>query len=215
MDTRSIWLTTSRLVDLTASDAPLAVTLAEVVSAARIITNHECRAALFIHDPDEACLNLGVNGGLPEAYVHAIQGFKVAEHQPSCGRAAFIGEEVIAPDIKLDARWQPFVGLADAHSIKACWSFPILSDTTVLGTLAIYHDEPSEPKGGDAEAMRYLATIASAAIGRSRLRALYEEDLRQLPVNADVPPGERSGAGLESIRRYVIDQEGGAAGEDR
>ena len=141
---------------------------------------------------------------LPEGYVAAIQGFKVGEHQPSCGRAAFIGDEVIVPEIKLDARWAPFAGLAEEHSIEACWSFPILSDSTVLGTLAIYHDVPRAPEGGDAEAMRYLATIASAAIGRSKVRAAFETDLRSLPVEAPLPPsGHRSGQGVEDLRKFV------------
>lgn len=204
MDKRSVWGQTAKLVDLAGSDAPLSAVLAEVVSAARVITRNECRAALFIHDLDDACLNLGVNGGLPEGYVNAIQGFKVGEHQPSCGRAAFIGDEVIVPEIKLDSRWAPYIGLADEHSIKACWSFPILSDSTVLGTLAIYHDEPRAPEGGDAEAMRYLATIASAAIGRSKLRAVFETELRELPVDAPAPPpGQRSGQGLETLRKFM------------
>ncbi len=204
MDKRSVWGQTAKLVDLVGSDAPLSTVLAEVVSAARVITGNECRAALFIHDLDDACLNLGVNGGLPEGYVAAIQGFKVGEHQPSCGRAAFIGDEVIVPEIKLDSRWAPYVDLAEEHSIKACWSFPILSDTTVLGTLAIYHEVPRAPEGGDAEAMRYLATIASAAIGRSKLRAAFETELRGFPVEAHVPPpGQRSGEGVEALRKFV------------
>jgi GAF domain-containing protein len=204
MDKQNMWGQTARLVDLVGSDAPLSTVLAEVVSAARVITRNECRAALFIHDLDDACLNLGVNGGLPERYVAAIQGFKVGEHQPSCGRAAFIGDEVIVPEIELDSRWAPYVGLAEEHSIKACWSFPILSDSTVLGTLAVYHEVPRVPEGGDAQAMRHLATIASAAIGRSKLRAAFETELRALPVKAPVPPpGRRSGEGVEALRKFL------------
>ena len=79
MDKQSMWGQTARLVDLVGSDAPLSTVLAEVVSAARVITRNECRAALFIHDLDDACPNLGVNGGLPEGYVAAIQGSKLGD----------------------------------------------------------------------------------------------------------------------------------------
>ena len=83
-------------------------------------------------------------------------------------------------------------------------AFPILSDSTVLGTLAIYHEVPRAPEGGDAEAMRDLATIASAAIGRSKLRAAFETELRGLPVEAPLPPpGQRSGEGVEALRKFV------------
>ena len=75
----------------------------------------------------------------------------------------------------------------------------------MLGTLAVYHDVPRAPQGGDAEAMRYLATIASAAIGRSKVRAAFETDLRSLPVEAPLPtPGNRSGEGVEGLRKFVI-----------
>lgn len=204
LDPRTLWSQTSNLVELTASDAPLPVILSEVVNAARLVTGDSRRAALFIHDLDSACLNLGVNGGLPADYVNAIQGFKVGEHQPSCGRAAFIADEVIVPEIRLDSRWAPFIELADANSIKACWSFPILSDSAVLGTIAVYHEQPCAPGPGEAEAMRYLATLASAAIGRSKLKEIFGEELKQLPVSADLPlPGTRSGQGVESLRQFM------------
>jgi GAF domain-containing protein len=201
MEIRKVWAESAKLIELTGSDAPLADVLTEVVSAARAITDSGCRSALFIHDIDESCLNVGVNGGLPKGYVDAIQGFKVGEHQPSCGRAVFIADEVIVPEINLDSRWAPYTGLAEEHSIQACWSFPILSDSTVLGTLAVYHDGPTEPNSVQLQAMRYLATIAAAAIGRSKIRAMFQEEIKTLPVTADHPePGSRSGAGMQSIR---------------
>jgi two-component system, sensor histidine kinase PdtaS len=204
LDPRTLWSQTSNLVELTGSDAPLATVLSEVVKAARVVTGDCRRAALFIHDLDDACLNLGVNGGLSAEYVKAIQGFKVGEHQPSCGHAAFIADEVIVPEIRLDPRWAPYIGLADANSIAACWSFPILSNAGVLGTIAVYHEQPCEPRPGEAEAMRYLATLASAAIGRSKLKEIFDEELKQLPVEADLSfPGTRSGEGTESLRKLM------------
>lgn len=200
MEIKKVWAESAKLVDLAGSDAPLADVLAEVVNAARALTPTTCRSALFIHDVDAACLNLGVNGGLPKGYVDAIQGFKVGEHQPSCGRAVFIADEVIVPEIRLDQRWAPYTPLAEEHSIEACWSFPILSDNTVLGTLAVYHEKPATPEAGQAEAMRYLATLAAAAIGRSKLRSLFKEEVGKLPVDAVLPPpGSRSGIGMRSI----------------
>lgn len=204
MTLRNLWIESARLVELAGGDGPLAAVLAEVVSAARTITPAGCRSALFIHDVDEACLNLGVNGGLPSGYVKAIQGFKVGEHQPSCGRAVFIAGEVIVPEITLDPRWAPFTQLAEEHSIEACWSFPILSDHAVLGTVAVYHEKPTAPSPEQTVAMRYLATMAAAAIGRAKLRSSYEQEVRNLPVDADLPPpGSRSGAGAQSIADYM------------
>lgn len=204
MEIRKVWAQSAKLIELTGSDAPLAEVLTEVVRAARAITDSGCRSALFIHDVEEACLNLGVNGGLPQGYVDAIQGFKVGEHQPSCGRAVFIADEVIVPEINLDSRWAPFKQLAEEHSIEACWSFPILSDNTVLGTLAVYHTRPTQPDNGQLQAMRYLATIAAAAIGRSKIRAMYQQEVKELPTTGPAPePGTRSGVGVQSIQQYM------------
>ncbi|GEM_PF-2978255 len=209
MDSRTIWDHTSKLVELAGSDAPLPEVLTEVVNAARLLTEEQCRVALFIHDLDNACLNLGANGGMPDGYVLAIQGFKVGEHQPSCGRAAFIGDEVIVPDLSLDSRWAPCLDLAQEYSIKACWSFPILSSTTVLGTLAVYHDSCTTPVSGQAEALRYLATIASAAIGRSQVKAAVDQAALQPTQRAEMAPaGARTGHGLPSLRRYVASASG-------
>ncbi|NML44456.1 GAF domain-containing protein [Ramlibacter sp. G-1-2-2] len=204
MESKKVWSETAKLVEAAGREAPLARVLSEVVSAARAITSEGCRAALYLHDLGAACLNLGVNGGLPQGYVDAVQGFKVAEEQPACGRVAYLGAEDIVPEIRLDARWQPYSGLADAHAIQACWSFPLLSEIGVLGTLAVYHEVPTAPTSAQAETLRYLATIAAAAVERSRRESVYQDELKQLPVTADFSPsGRRSGTGSESIMAYM------------
>jgi hypothetical protein len=55
-----------------------------------------------------------------------------------------------------------------------------------------------------AEALRYLATIASAAIGRSQVKAAVDQAAPQTAQRVEMAPaGARSGDGLPSLRRYV------------
>ena len=112
---------------------------------------------------------------------------------------------MIVPEIKLDTRWAPYLELAEENSIKACWSFPILSDSAALGTLAVYHRDPKAPTSDEAKALKYLATLASASIGRSKARGVFAAELHQLPVHvASVRPGTRSGEGAASVRNYLF-----------
>ncbi len=76
----------------------------------------------------------------------------------SCGTAAYRVEPVIVSDIATDPLWADYRELALAHSLRACWSTPMLSsDGRVLGTFAMYYREtPPAPT-------RTSATSSSAS----------------------------------------------------
>lgn len=199
---RSLWRHSAKVIELAESNADLPAVFAEVVTSARA-TRHNGRAALFLHDPVRAVLTLGTNSGVPEPYMAAVEGFDVGPEQPSCGRVAFITAEVIVPDVTLDHRWRPYLDVALSNDIRAVWSFPILDGKDVVGTLAVYHATPESPTEAESEVLRYLARLAAGAITFALRRA---GAITSAPPNArkrDLPPaGERSGEGLESLRRF-------------
>ena len=155
------------ILELAARGAPVRETLNAVVRAARDLRGPECRAAVFIFDPESALLRFAAATGLEEGYTCAIDGFPIGANQPSCGKAAFTGLDVIVRDVATDAQWAPLRALAEQYGIRACWSFLLKdADGKVLGTFALYHADPCEPNARDYREVGYFANIAALLIGR-------------------------------------------------
>jgi signal transduction histidine kinase len=174
------------LLELTARGAPLDEALNAVVRAVAQVRRTETRAAIFMFDPESVKLRFGAAEGLSEGYTSKIDNFPIGPDQPSCGRAAYIGHDVIVGDVGSDPAWAPFRALAEEHGIRACWSFLLRGPhDKVLGTLALYHRIPCEPDSTDYEEVRYFANIATLIIARhleaesrKREQEATEADLR-------------------------------------
>lgn len=166
------------LVDLTARGAPVGEAPNAAVRAVAKVRRTETRAAIFIFVAAE---------GLSEGYTSIIDNSPVGPGQPSCGRAAYIGDKFIVDDVATDPYWAPFRELADEHRIRACWSFLLKgTEDRTLGTFALYHRVPCEPDATDYEEVRYFANIASLIIerhlkaeSRKRAQEAIEANLRE------------------------------------
>jgi signal transduction histidine kinase len=171
------------LLEITASGAPIHDALNAVVRAARRLMGEHRRIAIFIFDPAAANLKFGAADGLDQEYIQAVDNFAVGASQPSCGQAAFIGDDVIVGDVATDQFWAPFLQLANQHGIRACWSFLLRSPAgRTLGTFALYHAVPCEPDPSEKENIRYFANIAALLIGRHI--ATQEHDAIQQKISA-------------------------------
>ena len=156
-------------LDLLAGGAPLDEVLIALVRAAQAVTEEGARAAIFIADLQRAKLRFAAAAGLSESYTKAVDDFPIGPTLPSCGQAAYTGEAVIVKDVAADPLWAPFLRLANEHGIRACWSFPLhSSDDELLGTFALYHDEPREPDDSQHNEIRYFANVARLAIERHK-----------------------------------------------
>jgi signal transduction histidine kinase len=83
--------------------------------------------------------------------------------------AAYLNEQVIAADLTSETRWAPWCTMALAHGLQACWSTPITSTAgKVLGTFAIYYNEPRTPTLGEQSLIEQLTHIASIAVERAQ-----------------------------------------------
>lgn len=132
--------------------------------------------SVLLLDRDGRNLRHGAAPRLPEFYIRAIDGVAIGPNVGSCGTCAFTGRRVIVEDIPSHPFWSAFRELADRARLRSCWSEPILSSTgRVLGTFAIYHDQPRSPTPIELETIGIAATLASIAIERMR----SEESLRE------------------------------------
>ena len=96
---------------------------------------------------------------LPPDYVDAINGRAIGPNEGSCGTAAFLKQQVIVSDIDSDARWDTYRHLALPHSLRACWSHPVIVGDEVVATFAIYYDRISVPGEDELKVIERVASI--------------------------------------------------------
>lgn len=137
-----------------------------------------CYCGVYLIDPSGTKFHNAAAPSLSASFNDPIEGAPVDRETGPCGMAACLKTQVIASDIASDPRWPAsvFCSLALAHGLKSCWSTPILSLAgDVLGTFAIYQDEPASPTPLQQELIGQFTHIASIAIER----ALSEAALKQ------------------------------------
>lgn len=133
------------------------------------------RCSILLLSADGRHLLTGAAPSLPAFYNEAIHGVEIGMGVGSCGTAAFLGQRVIVEDINTHEYWKPYLGLAQQAGLRACWSEPILSSRgKVLGTFAIYHDEPSSPQLVDIERIAFASNLAALAIENRQARKELE-----------------------------------------
>jgi PAS domain S-box-containing protein len=133
-------------------------------------------ASILLLDSNGQQLRPGGAPSLPKAYMDAINGIVIGPSVGSCGTAAHRRKQVIVSDIASDPLWVSYRELALAHSLRACWSTPILSaEGKVIGTFAMYYREPRSPSPRDQEIIAQITHLAGVAIQSK----LSEDALRQ------------------------------------
>ena len=147
-------------------------------SLVRLIEHHSpsMRCSILLLDADGVTLREGAAPRLPAHYNAAIDGLRIGLGVGSCGTAAYTRTTTIVADIATHEYWAGFRDLALPAGLRACWSTPIIgTQGDVLGTFAMYYDEPREPSSEDLEVIETAASLASALIERERLICATQE----------------------------------------
>ena len=151
------------------------------------VLDHVCRAVerhvagdiiatVLLADESGEYLRHTAGPHCPKEYADTLNSVKIGAGCGSCGTAAFQREPVIVSDIATDPLWENFRQAALPHNLRSCWSVPILhSDTSVLGTFAVYSRTVRTPNDQELRVMEFLSRTAGIAIERQRI----EEELRQ------------------------------------
>lgn len=139
-------------------------------------------ASILLLDEDGLHLRDGAGPSLPMSYRRAIDGVAIGPEVGSCGTAAFTGKQVVVDDIATDPLWAKYRGLALPLGLRACWSQPIKSsEGAVLGTFAIYFNQPRRPVAGELEQIMRAGFVGGLAIHRDR----SDRALRQAQAQAE------------------------------
>jgi PAS domain S-box-containing protein len=158
-----------------------------------------CYCSVVLIDPTGARLEHGAAPSLPGSFVSSIVGRAVNAESGPCAMAAYLNQQVIAPDLATESRWEAesWCSMALAHGIRSCWSMPIASAAgAVLGAFAIYYDDPRSPTPRMQSLIDQFAHIASIALERERAQRSLTQALgelqrseRQLRTMIDTIPG--------------------------
>ncbi|MGW4275180.1 SpoIIE family protein phosphatase [Streptomyces seoulensis] len=155
------------LLEQIARQAPLPEVLDGMARAIEDLAPEEMMVSVLLADADGRHLRHGAAPSLPGFYNEAIDGIATGEGVGSCGTAAHRRRPVIVTDIATDPFWEDFRDLAERAHLAACWSTPILArDGALLGTFAMYHRVPREPRDADLALARVFADTAALAIER-------------------------------------------------
>lgn len=144
--------------------------LKEILNALLIMLEHdspEMKCSILLLDEDGVHLRHGAAPSLPVEYCRAIDGTAIGPWAGSCGTAAFRRETVVVEDIALDPFWTGYREIALQHGLRACWSTPIFDSAYhVLGTFAVYYNEPCAPVASHQRLIEIATQLAAIAITR-------------------------------------------------
>jgi len=153
-----------RVLELLARGGPLS----EIMESLCRLVEEQANGALasiFLVEGDR--LKRGSTPSLPKDYTDLIEGGSIGPCACSCGTAAYCGQPIIVEDIATDPLWANFRDAALSHTLRACWSTPILSSNgKVIATFAMYYREPRRPSPRDQEIVGQITNLAGVAIER-------------------------------------------------
>ncbi len=158
----------NRILEMVATGRPLAVILDGVCRLVEKLSDNSL-ASILLFEPNDNRLRRGAGPSFPEGFMAAVDGIEIGPCVGSCGTAAYRKEQVIVSDIATDPLWANYRELALAYGLRAGWSTPILSsDSSVLGTFAIYWREPRSPGPHHQQIIKQITHLTAVAIERKQ-----------------------------------------------
>lgn len=162
----------NRVLRLLVEGKPLTVILEALCHALEAVMPGSACSILLLDAPNGQLRHIAAPS-LPESFATTVDGVRIGPLAGSCGTAAFLQESVVVRDIATDPRWAGWQALATTHNLRACWSVPVFNRETgeVLGTFAVYYQEPRAPAAGDLDMVEQISDLAGVAILHNREHA--------------------------------------------
>jgi GAF domain-containing protein len=103
--------------------------------------------------------------------VGSIEELQIELGEGPCQEAFRSGEQVLVGDVATDRRFPLFSPRAHQVGISAVYSFPLRSDSEVIGALNVYTADPSDLDDETLEAGRLIADVATTYLLNARTLA--------------------------------------------
>jgi signal transduction histidine kinase len=161
-----------RLLEMVAAGEPLADVLHALCNIAEA-TGSGVHCSILLIDSD-AKFHFGAGPSVPPGYAKAIEDVPVMPEVGPCGMAASLKRQVVVDDLVADPRWQalPWYAAAVKFGLRSACSTPIFARSgEVLGTFAMYYEQPGSPSPIDQTIIQQFTHIASIAIERAQREA--------------------------------------------
>src|SRR5437763_7091819 len=177
-----------RILEMIAASAPLADILTRIVLLMEAQSDG-LRCSILLLSNDGKHVRHGAAPNLPEAYVKAVDGLPIGPWVGSCGTSMYLRKPVIATDVMTDPLWSDYRDLAKSCGLRACWSTPIISSHgDVLGSFAMYRQEPRGPNARETRLTEAATHIASIAIERQQGHRMFRE--REASISRAAEPAD-------------------------
>ena len=174
-----------RILEMIAASAPLADILTRIVLLMEAQSDG-LRCSILLLSNDGKHVRHGAAPNLPEAYVKAVDGLPIGPRVGSCGTSMYLRKPVIATDVLTDPLWSDYRDLAKSCGLRACWSTPIISSQgEVLGSFAMYRQEPRGPNAEEKRLTEAATHIASIAIERQQGHSMLREREARISLAAE------------------------------
>ncbi len=170
----------ARVLEMITSEQPLDAILIELV---RFIERQipEAIGSISLVDPAGKHLRHAASIHLPPAFQQAIDSVPIGPDSGSSGTDGQHNRQVIVEDFELESPGHHDRDAACAHGLRACWSQPILAgDSALLGTLAIYFQQPRQPEAYELNTLEANARFAGIAIDRPRAQQALRDSEEHL-----------------------------------
>jgi len=163
------------------ADAPLAASLGPLIRGA-CAHDPDLRCAIYLFDAAGTALHHVA--GLDEDRAHPANGSDVDADSLARAMTLPTAQPVIIPDVAIEPRWTPWLSVARALDIRACWSFPIrTAGGEFLGVFAMYCRQARSATARDHEMAASLTHTAALIITHHREREARERAAATLREN--------------------------------
>ena len=157
-----------RILEMIATSAPLEDILTKIVLLMETQADG-LRCSILLLSSDGKRVRHGAAPNLPKVYCKAVDGLPIGPRVGSCGTAMYLKKPVVVTDVLTDPLWADYRELATSCGLRACWSTPIISSHgDVLGSFAMYRQEPRGPNPEETRLIEAATQIASIAIERQQ-----------------------------------------------
>ena len=171
-----------RVLELIANGASLKEVLDALTKAIESTAPH-CFCTILLLDDEGRHLLQGSGGSLSPEYMEAISGLAIGPEVGACGTAAFRNQTTVVEDIATDPRFDGPREFVMSFGLRACWSVPIRdSNRKVLGTFAMYHQQPAKPRERELRVVEAGAHLAGNAIERLRAEQRLRADAERMDL---------------------------------